>query len=154
MSTLARVRKTIAPGRDRLHERGQALLESAFVLLTTVMIILGTMDVGQVLMQIQFFNERARATVRWAVTHTNNETAIRNWACYGTSQGRNGNPPGLFGLKPENITVTRTNSGTANEVITVSISKQVQWFSPYITGRFTPRAAVVSLPVESLGASD
>jgi TadE-like protein len=139
--------------------RGQAMVESALVFLATLLIIIGIMDFGQVLMTIQMSNERARAGARWASTHTADVQKIKNYVAYGTEtapagQGDDGPPSGIFGIRPEHITVQRQNAGTPNDTIRISVRKPMTFLSPYIAGSFNPKPAVASSPVESLGATE
>jgi hypothetical protein len=139
----------------RRTQRGQALLESALVFMATFMMILGIIDFGQVLMNIQMMNERARAGARWASTHTADATRIRNYVAYGRDSGSGS---GIFGLRPEHVNVQRLDNGTPtdpnDDEIQVTVRKPLVWMSPYIAGTFQPRAAVAASPVESLGATE
>ncbi|HET8547515.1 MAG TPA: TadE/TadG family type IV pilus assembly protein [Bryobacteraceae bacterium] len=143
--------------------RGQALIESALVFMATLMMILGIMDFGQVLMNIQMMNERARAGARWASTHVNpcpgnpcnsgDAAKIQNYVAYGTPAAPSGSASGIFGLRPQHVTVQRLNSGTPNDTIRVTVRKPLVFLSPYIAGHFQPKPAIATSPVESLGAT-
>ena len=145
-------------GNDRQNRRrrGQAMLESALVLMATLAIILGIVDFGQVLLNIQMMNERARDSARWASTHTTDAVAIKNYVAYGRPAGGGGS--GIFGLRPEHVTVRRLNNGTPldpnDDQIEVTIRKPMTFLSPYIAGQFMPKPAIASSPVESLGATE
>ncbi|MBI1898431.1 MAG: pilus assembly protein [Acidobacteria bacterium] len=133
------------------------MLESALVLLTLVLLILGTLDLGQVFMHIHYTNERARAAARWAVVHDfdpRDTTPIKKYAVYNDARARSTDQPGLFGLRISDVTVTTVGSpGGPDYAIEVSISKPLQFFSPYLAGAYTPRPARATSPVESLGAT-
>jgi hypothetical protein len=147
--------------RNPLNRRrcGQALLESSLVFMATLMMILGIMDFGQVLMNIQMMNERARDGARWASTHTVDVTKIRNYVAYGRETGpADGRVDGIFGLRPEHVTVERLDNDTPtdpyDDQIQVVVRKPLSWLSPYIARTFQPRPAIAASPVESLGATE
>ena len=139
--------------RAKTKRRGAVLVETALTLLTVLLLIFGGMDLGQVLMQLQFFGERARETARWASTHTTDTTSIKNYGAFGTAIAPSGIATGLFGLSPADITVSTPGAGTAGYRIEISISRPLQFFTPFLSGSFTPRAARATVPVESAGAS-
>jgi Flp pilus assembly protein TadG len=137
-------------------ERGSAMLESALILGVTIMLVLGVIDLCQVFMQIQYMNERARSASRWAAANWNPNTdsidAIKNYAVFNSPSSTTS--PGIMGLAPSNVTVSL--DGTPNTMsyrVTVSISKQVRFVSPYIARTFTPRASVATSSMESMGLS-
>ena len=140
-------------GRTKKNQRGAVLVETALTLLTVIMLILGGMDLGQVLMQLQYFENRARATARWASTHTTDPTIIKNYGAFGTPTPAPGVTTGSFGLSPAHITVATPGAGTPSYRIEVSITKPLQFFTPFLRGSFTPRPARSIVPVESAGES-
>jgi hypothetical protein len=145
--------------RSNRGRRGQALLESSLVFLATLMMILGIIDFGQVLMTLQMVNDRARTGARWASTHTTDAAKIRNYVAYGRETGpTEGSVNGIFGLRPEHVTVQRLDNGTPtdpyDDQIQVVVRKPVTWMSPYIAGAFQPKPAIATSPVESLGATE
>lgn len=139
--------------RAKKKQRGAVLVETALTLLPVILLILGGMDLGQVLMQLQYFGERARVTARWASTHTTDTTSIKNYGAFGTATAPEGAITGRFGLSPANITVSTPGAGTAAYRIEVSISKPLHFFTPFLPRTFTPRPARATMPVESAGAS-
>ena len=132
------------------------ILESALVLGVTLMLVLGIMDLCQVFMQMQYMNERARAAARWAAANwnpnTNTVTAIKNYAVFNDPASNASS--GMMGLSPANVSVSI--DGTPNTMsyrVTVSISKQMAFVSPYIARTFVPRASVATSSMESMGLS-
>jgi Flp pilus assembly protein TadG len=120
------------------------------------MLVLGIMDLCQVFMQMQYMNERARAAARWAAANwnpnTGNVTAIKNYAVFNSPAGSTSGA--LMGLTPANVSVSI--DGTPNTMsyrVTVSISKQMSFVSPYLARTFTPRASVATSSMESMGLS-
>lgn len=129
-------------------------LESALVLGVTIMLVLGVIDLCQVFMQIQYMNERARAAARWAAANwnpnTDDVTAIKNYAVFNSPSSTAS--IGIMGLAPSNVSVSL--AGTPNTMsyrVTVSISKQMSFISPYIARTFTPRASVATSSMEGMG---
>ena len=129
------------------------MVETALTLLLIIILIIGGMDLGIVLLQMQSFGERARETARWASTHTTDITAIKNYAAFGTRTAPAGNATGWFGLSPNDITVTTPGAGTAAYRVEVSISKPLQLYTPFLSGTIRPRPARATMPFESAGAS-
>jgi Flp pilus assembly protein TadG len=146
--------------RRRRNQRGDALLEGALTFLTTLLLILGSIDLGQMLMQLHLFGERARTTARWASTtwdqscdsgtncwNASNLTAVKNYAAFGQPTAPSG-ADGFFGLQPSHVTVTTI--GTPNTVafsVSVSISKPLSFYSPYLYGSYTMRPAKAVSPI-------
>lgn len=145
--------------RGRLRtQRGAALVEGALILFPFILVILGAVDLGQFLMNSQYLSHRARATARWAAVHSYNPSDtsnIQNYAVYNqATPPRNGNDrPGLFGLRPSNVSVT--HQGTVNSSdyrLEVTIAAPMQLFSPYLSQNLTLRAKA-TIAAESLGAA-
>jgi hypothetical protein len=139
------MRATIGPKR---RQSGQALLESTFTLVTTLLLVLGTLDLGQVMIQLHFFGERARETARWAATHDvgpDGIIEIQRWATGGE----------MFGLSRKDVTVTVLGiQGTSDYRVQVAITKLVHFFSPFLWGNSTALATAATAPIESAGAAE
>jgi hypothetical protein len=129
--------------------QGQALIESALVLLSFLAILIGALDFGQILFFHQFMVERARSGVRWGAVHAYDQTAIKNMIRYNQPTVPDGAQP-FLGLSDSNITVTVFDSGAPTERIQVAIvNYQYHFFSPWIAQAFTNNMAVVeTLPTE------
>jgi Flp pilus assembly protein TadG len=145
--------------RSRLHSSraGQAILEGALATLVLILLITATMDLGRVLMFMQNFTERSRAGARWAVVHNFDSTAIKNYVAYNSpSAPETGvSSPGLFGLTPAHVSVTRYDAGAPADRIEVVISNfPLQFYTPFLAGAYTPRPFRTVVSVESLGASN
>lgn len=137
-------------------QRGSSLIEGSFTLLTMLLLILGTLDMGQLLMHLHYLNERARASAHWASTHANPDdlTPVKNFAAYNSAEVPR-QDAGMFGLTPSDVAVSYIPPGATDGVprISVSISKKVQFLSPYLYGTYTPRSAVSTVPLEDTRAS-
>lgn len=132
--------------------RGQALVESALVLLTLVLTILGILDLGQFLFFQATFRERVRSGVRYAVVHTYDPQQIENFVLYDSPIA--GSRP-LFGLAESMISVTRYGENTPDDRIEVTISNApLRMYSPFLASFSARPVFRAVMPVESLGAAD
>ena len=129
------------------RQRGQALLESALVVLVFIATLISIFDFSQVLFFHQSLVERVRSATRAAVVRAYDETDIKNRVLYGTPTA--GSQP-FLGLTPANVSVQLLDAGTANERIRVAIvDYKFHLFSPWIARSFTNNLAVIQvLPVE------
>lgn len=150
---MTRLRQTDMRGR---RKRGDALVESAFVLLILMALIMGILDCGQMFFFLQTFTERSHAGVRYAITHGYDPATITNVILYNSATAPGGSPPGLFGLTASEITVNRYNAGDAiNDRIEVVISNvPLAFYSPYLRRSYTPRPFRVVRSVEGLGVTN
>jgi Flp pilus assembly protein TadG len=134
--------------------RGSTLVESAIVLLMFVVILLGVMDFAQILFFHHVLSERVRSSVRYAVVHPYDATAIQNFVAYDSPTV----PPGgvgLFGLSPSMVQVNRYEAGTADDRVRVTISTyRMRFLSPWLAGTFTPGPFSAVMPLESGGAAN
>jgi hypothetical protein len=132
--------------------RGEAMVESALVLLTLTLTILGILDLGQFLFFQATFRERVRTGVRYAIVHHYSPEQVSNFVLYG-SPAPSGRP--LFGLAASMISVSRYGEDTPDDRIEVTISNApLQMYSPFLA-RFPARPVFRAvMPVESLGAAN
>ncbi|MCC6859110.1 MAG: pilus assembly protein [Bryobacterales bacterium] len=140
--------------QHRSSRRGSMLVETALTFLVFIAVLVGTLDLAQVLFFHQIFNERVRAGARWAAVHAYDAQRIENVVLY-----NNPNPPGdpgrtgLFGLKPSEVAVNRYGAGTEFDRIEIVISNHpLSFYSPFLGGSYAHRPLRAVIPVESLGA--
>lgn len=139
--------------KRRRNARGQSLVESTFVLLIFFALLLGVLDVAQVLFAHQALVDRVNLAVRWAVVHPwQGADPIRNLVLYDQTQEPRAATSGYLGLKPENVVVTYrapTPDRPDDQTLTVAIVNfESRLFSPWIAQKLvTPRAVLVSAPV-------
>ncbi len=139
--------------RSCRKRRGAAIVESALVSLVFIVTLIGAMDITQFLFFHQALRERARAGVRYAVTHTYNPDILRNFVLWNSPERRDG--PGLFGLRPDMVSVQRYGAGTEADRIEVRIENfPLRLFTPWLAGRVMHPVFRSVEPVESLGAPD
>ena len=68
----------------RCNSRGQSLVESAFVLAAFLVLLLGIVNVGEMLFSRQTLAARAHDAARWGALHAYNPAAIRNVVLFGS----------------------------------------------------------------------
>ena len=134
--------------------RGSTLVESSIVLLLFLVILIGVLDLGQVLFFHHFLTERARSGARYAAVHTFNATAVANFVAYNNPSPQAG-AQNLFGLSPSMITVAHYDTGTSTERVEVRIAGySMRFLSPWLAGTFTPGPFRAIMPAESMGAAN
>lgn len=102
-------------------ERGQSLVESALVLAAFLGLVLGIVDVGQLLFERQTLAERAQQASRWGAIHPYDPGAIRNVVLYGTAQPTDQATP-VFGLTSDAVQVANPGCPGTDCRVMVSIS--------------------------------
>jgi len=123
----------------RHRRRGQALVEAALLSLVFFVIMIGMLDLGQMLFLHQTLAERVQAAVRWGVTNNYDPTSIANLVLYGnTSPGQNESP--FWGLSASNVAVSNPGCGPDPNIdcrVTIVISGYTyNLFSAAIIGKF------------------
>ena len=129
--------------------RGQALVETALILVSFLAMLIGAMDFGQILFFHQSLVERVRSGVRWGAVHAFDATSVKNMIRYNQTTAPDGVQP-FLGISDSNITVSVLDSGASTERIQVAIvNYQFYFLSPWIAKTFTNNLAVVeTLPTE------
>src|SRR2546425_3465774 len=102
-------------------QSGQAILESALIMLVFLLIFIGIIDFGQFLYFHQSLTERARAGARYGAVHTLGDgSAAANVAIYNDPAGAGG---GATALLPCIVTSCTANDGTAVQAtVTATLS--------------------------------
>lgn len=130
--------------------RGQAMLEGALVCLILVNVLIGTLDIGQVLLIRQTFVARVRLASRYGAVTNAEETAIKNVVLYGQPTVPEGATGGTFGLTAGMITVEKLDVDTSEKRVVVKISGfPYRFFTPWIHGVFTGRDITATVPLET-----
>jgi Flp pilus assembly protein TadG len=135
----------------RTRQRGQAMVESALVLLVTMGIIMGTCDFGQFLYLHQSLTERVRAAARYGAVRAYAwpGTDIINMAVYNNVSPPNGSSSIVPGLTTAMVTAELIGEGTDAARIRVSINNfPFTFFSPWIAQQATARTIIASVPYE------
>jgi len=137
--------------RRRNHsERGQSMLETALVLLMFILMLIGTLDFGQVLYFHQSLVERARAAARYAAINPTDSTGIQNIAVYNSATVPSPPVAILPGLTTGMVNVSNPGNNTPEARVMVTISGYpINFISPYIAQTFNNRPVIVSVTSEN-----
>jgi Flp pilus assembly protein TadG len=139
--------------RRRRTSSGAVMLESAFIFLAFIVMLIGIFDFGQFLFVNQALVERARYAARWgAINNPSDSASITNMVLYNQSTSPASGTPTYFNLTASNVVITSPNSGTNNYRLNLTISGYTYTvLSPYIAGTYTGAPITVTVP---LGAFD
>lgn len=132
----------------RMRNRtGQSAIEAVLVTLVFIACLIGIFDLGQVLFVHQTFVARARAAARYGALHPADKVAIQSMVLHGTPEGSG---TGIFGLQSSMVAVARSDNGTSEDRLTVSITGySYRLFSPWIGQSFNGNTITASFPVET-----
>jgi Flp pilus assembly protein TadG len=121
--------------RSKRNQRGQAMVESALIMMIFLPMLIGIMDFGQFLYLHQSLAERVRAGARYGAVHTFTDGSdIANVAIYndpaGASNGATPVLPNLTSTAGQNgtVTATLTDAGTDDARIRVTITNYPYYF--------------------------
>ncbi len=136
--------------RPHPHQRGQALVESALSILVFITMMIGVIDLGQMIYFQQSLVERTRAAARYGSISPSQTAAIRNVAIYGNPNPPEGATPVLPGLTQSMVTVETFGVGTVSPRITISISGYpINFVTPGIAGAVQARRITITYPIET-----
>jgi len=136
--------------RDR--QRGQAMLESALIMLIFVPVLVGTADFGQLIYFHTSLTERARAAARYGAVHTYSDgLAIKKVAVYNDPSPADSTAPLLPRLTTDLVTATLSDAGTDAARITVTISNYpFNFISGFMSQSTWYRTVTATEPYESV----
>ena len=130
--------------------RGQAMVESALIMMIFVPVLIGIADFGQFLYFHQSLTDRARTAARYGAVHvyTNSGSDIQNVAVY-----NNPDSTGATALLPnmttDMVTATLDDAGTDTARITVTISNYpFNFLSPFMSKDTWYRTVLATEPYE------
>lgn len=136
--------------RPHPRQRGQALVESALSILVFITMMIGVIDLGQMIYFQQSLVERTRAAARYGSISPSQTAAIRNVAIYGNPNPPEGATPVLPGLTQSMVTVETFGVGTVSPRITISISGYpINFVTPGIAGAVQARRITITYPIET-----
>jgi Flp pilus assembly protein TadG len=136
----------------RSRQRGSTLVELSLVLLVMIWILVGTVDIGQVLYFHHNLTLRARTAAQWAATRTYNETQVRNKVIYDNPAG--GANPVLSGLNTtvdgaSIVGVQLLDAGTTSARLRIRIQNYpYRFFTPGIAGAYAAKPVIASFTHE------
>lgn len=121
--------------QSRSRQRGQSLIEAALVMTVFFALLVGVMDIGQVVFAHQSLTERVRAAVRWGSIHQwDGPEAVANYVLYKQPQAPLEAKDGFLGLTRENVRVVHREPSPDrpdDETLTVTIVDfKTQTFTP------------------------
>ncbi|MBI4893297.1 MAG: pilus assembly protein [Acidobacteria bacterium] len=140
----------------RTKQKGQTLVESALVLLATLMMLLFIFDIGRAMFLGEYVTERARQTARMATVNNWSKKDVQNYLVYGktfVSEDR-WSTPGFMGLRPTQVDYAVLGTQRSGDLrVQVSVSNvQSLMFTPKFKGPYRFPTITVELPAQSMGA--
>ena len=120
------------------------MIETALTIGLFTSIIFSLFDFGYIMYMHQTVLNRLESAARYASLYPTDTTAIKNYVVYNAATGSGA---GLFGLTTDNVTVTRTGSGTNDDRINLTVSG-FSFQMNVLARSATSKAITVSLPVE------
>lgn len=132
------------------RQRGSTIVETAIVLLTLIVVLVGIADFAAFLHLHQAITERTRHAVRTAAIEDLDEAAIKYMIAYGApSIAVNEPPTGYFGMSPKHIAVEIKDRGLTSQRVMVKVSGiPFPIVSPLISGKGSNLPIRVSVPLE------
>ena len=131
-------------------ERGSSMVETSLILLTFILMLIGTIDFGQVIYFHQSLVERARAAARYGAVNPTNTTGIKNMAVYNSATVPSPPTPILPSMTTSMVDVQDLGANTPEARVQVTISTYpINFISPYIAQQFNNRPVIVSMSAES-----
>jgi Flp pilus assembly protein TadG len=138
------------PNNNR-SERGSQMVETSLILIVFLMMLIGTIDFGQVLYFHQSLVERARAAARYGAINPTDTTGIQNMAVYNVASYSGSAPSAMLpGMTTSMVNVQDlgNNSNEARIMVTIS-GYPINFISPYIAQQFNNRPVIVCLTAEN-----
>lgn len=134
------------------RRNGQSLVESTIVLMLFLAMVLGVIDVSQVLFAHQSLMNRVSTALRYGTLHPGlGAEAVRNYVLYGQPAEPSAATAGYLGLKPENVVVQfpAPEADPDDALLTVSIVNfESHLYSPWIARVLVnPRPVIASAPL-------
>src|SRR3954465_1307820 len=119
---MPRRRRSNEMKKTRKGQKGQAMMESALILMIFVPVLMGIADFGQFVYFHSSLTERARAAARYGAVHLYSDgSAIKNVAVYNDAAPANGAAGLLPNLTTSLVTATLDDPNTDSARITVTI---------------------------------
>jgi Flp pilus assembly protein TadG len=135
----------------RRSERGSGLVETSLIFLTFLLMLIGTIDFGQVLYFHESLVERARTAARYGAINPTDTAGIQNMAVYNVPSYNGSAPPAVLqGMTTAMVNVQDLGANTPAARIMVTISGYpINFISPYIAQQFNNRPVIVCLTAEN-----
>jgi Flp pilus assembly protein TadG len=149
-----------------LREKGQSLIEMAFVVMLFLFLLFGILEFGRALWTYNTIIQATRAAARWAVVNvasdgdTTKKDKVKNIVVYGYPDVSSGNPilPGLdSSMVNVSIVTLETDSSTPPKPINQKVSVQVNGYQFQFLIPLAPTITIpayeTSLYTESMGST-
>jgi Flp pilus assembly protein TadG len=133
----------------RQRSRGSALVEATLVTMVVLSLLLSIFEFGYILFAHHTLLHQARVAARYGAVNPSDLTAVQNMVLYSQTSVPSGQPQGRFGLTRSMVNVVRSDAGTVQDRIIVTISNYTYTLIlPFLAGSFTGRPIAVAIPVE------
>lgn len=137
--------------RRRSNQKGSAMLESALVLTTFLLTLIGVVDLSQVLFVNQSLTERVRNVARGSAISGASEEEIVNRIVYNSPERPADDvaPAGYLGLFPQHVRAQVLDRTYNEQRLIVEISGlPVTMVSPLMSGRGRNLPLRITVPLE------
>jgi hypothetical protein len=125
-------------------------VESALVLLTVIVVLLGILDFSQFLFRQQSITERVRGVTRTASIKGLSADQIQNRICFGTDTAPTDQTGGYMGLAPANVNAAIQDATTTSKRVVVTVSGlRLKTVSPYLPSTLLMLPIRVTSPLET-----
>lgn len=133
------------------RQKGAVFVETALVLLTFIIVMVGIADFATFLHLHQAITERTRNVARIAAIEDLSVAKIQNLIAYGVETvADDSTMKGYFGLKPSNIAVSVQDRGLTSQRVIVTVSGlSFPLVSPLLSGRGRNMPIRMSFPLEA-----
>src|SRR5687767_10969695 len=137
--------------KNKDNERGATLVEFSIGVTVFAVAMFAVLEFSRLLWVHNALTDAARRGARYAVMHSQNDTAaVKNVVVYGDAAGT-GNPM-LDGLTPDKVDVDYNNFGLNDGTVTVSIDEyQFQFVLPLLPDSVTMPSYSTTLTGECAG---
>lgn len=132
----------------RNSERGSSVVESAFIVLIALVLMIGILDVGQMMFMHQTIANRVRSVAREAAVKNYTADNVKNMIVYNTRTPTDGTR-GMFNLAPSNVSVTFSDAGSSEQRLYVSVTNlDYRTYTPLFARSMKNMPIRVSVPTE------
>ncbi len=131
-------------------QRGSTVIETALVLTTLAVLLVGAMDVAQFLFVHSLLTERVRTAARYGALHGVSDTdSIRNMVLYDSPSAPANGSAGAFGMQADSVAIDTPGKGTEDARLVVTIAKPPYKLNfPLAAGSIAP-GIMVTVPISA-----
>jgi len=140
------------------QRKGAVMVEGTLVFLSLLSMMLFILDMGRILLIGQYTTERARAAARAATVNNWNKTKVQKFLVFNNPDVSDDHlsKAGFLGVRTSNVDYqTLGTAGKPDYRVQVIVSNiQAVMFVPYIAGKYTLPQVKVTMPAQSMGATN